>query len=585
MTMSVSDFQKQLESQVRAVCTEFGTKFDSAAERGWAFQLWCARLFADHITNIDTDPEDAVLKIKDLGVDVVLEDQDNQQLYLMQCKYTGSNRKAKQNPASESEILQFATVHSNLLDREWVRSHASVAAHDLLGNYVDYINNGWTPNYYFITTGAIDSRAEVAFSNALSPKEAQEASATGTLFDLSGLKAFYIRTLSIDDDLPDEIKVDIPQDFFFVKSKPRKTLIASVKGSWLKHLYNQHKESLFSWNIRGYMGNRGLNNEIARTAEASPEDFFYYNNGVSAICKSFDIQGNHLTVNKIQIINGAQTVGSLSKSTVNEGVDVLFRLTETNDVNIEKGINSQIIRYNNTQNVIKISDFRSNDEIQKWLERQFKEVRNFESLQSVSYLRKRGKKAGAAKALKLEDLAKIIYCFNHSPTRIYSTPRDLWTLSSYGGVYEMVFGANGKLPLEWTTEKFHESLLALAISQRLDVSVQQEKRAGRTFMHRLRFHLLSLIGLGFRSEDRAQYGTIVKNKNRFDPLWSKYWDEARRALIQDYTTHCEEEEDGMTLHAYMRSELRWRKLCKIYKRNLQLPESLESADARESTDG
>ena len=118
-------------------------------------------------------------------------------------------------------------------------------------------------------------------------------------------------------------------------------------------------------------------------------------------------------MHKLQIINGAQTVGTLAKTKPHDDVCVLFRLTRTGDVNIEKSINRNIIEYNNTQNLIKLSDFRSNDRVQLWLEMKFKETRNLEVLPAISYLRKRGQRAGAHKGVTLEEFAKVRYAYKY----------------------------------------------------------------------------------------------------------------------------------------------------------------------------
>jgi len=570
--LTVKEFQTHLDEEVRATCAEFNWNFDSAPERGWAFQLWCGRLIAESNPSIDTDPEDSLLKSRDLGVDVVLEDSENKQLYLTQCKFTGTSRSAKSKPAEEGDILQFATLHERLRDRKWVREHASSAALEYLADYADRIKSGWTPVFSFITTGSITDRCVQGARTRFQEYSRSDLPAVGVLYDFEKLKDFYIRAKSIDEDIPEEVDIDLPADVFFLKQRPRKTLIASVKGTWLRHLYDRYKETLFSWNIRGYMGNRGLNSEIADTAENHADDFFYYNNGVSAICKSFEVIKNHLHIEKLQVINGAQTIGSLSKAAPKEELDILFRLTETGDINIEKGINSQIIKFNNTQNVIKVSDFRSNDEIQKWLEQAFRTARNYPTFKAVSYLRKRGRHAGAAKALKLEELAKLLYVYNFPPMRIYESPRDLWTLAGYGGVYEQIFGMDGRRVDSWSEERFQEALLALAISQRVESLVAQEKREGRPFMHRLRFHLLALMGIATRNRlSGIATSALLKNAERFDEHWNWAWPEARRTLIQDFTTFCEE--GDMTLHAYMRSEPRWKTNCKIFGRSLGLAES------------
>ena len=98
-----------------------------------------------------------------------------------------------------------------------------------------------------------------------------------------------------------------------------------------------------------------------------PTEFFYFNNGISAICTEYELEENVLTAYDFQIINGAQTVGSLARSDQNSDIEVLFRLTKAEDVKTEKGINRDIIRYNNSQNIIKASDFRANDDIHIWL--------------------------------------------------------------------------------------------------------------------------------------------------------------------------------------------------------------------------
>ena len=105
----------------------------------------------------------------------------------------------------------------------------------------------------------------------------------------------------------------------------------------------------------------GTNAKIIETAETRGEEFFYFNNGVSAICTHYKIVGNELIANNCQIINGAQTVGALAKAPANPALEVLFRLTKTASVKTEKGMNIDIIRYNNSQNIIKTSDFHSND--------------------------------------------------------------------------------------------------------------------------------------------------------------------------------------------------------------------------------
>ena len=109
---------------------------------------------------------------------------------------------------------------------------------------------------------------------------------------------------------------------------------------------------------------------------------------LSAICTEYKLEDNLLTAYDFQIINGAQTVGSLARSDPNSDIEVLFRLTKAADVKTEKGINRDIIRYNNSQNIIKASDFRANDKIHIWLSKEFDQLKVRGSLETkLRYIR------------------------------------------------------------------------------------------------------------------------------------------------------------------------------------------------------
>jgi hypothetical protein len=64
---------------------------------------------------------------------------------------------------------------------------------------------------------------------------------------------------------------------------------------------------------------------------------------------------------------------------------VLLRITEGESVKTEKGFNADVIRFNNTQNIIKSSDFRSNDPIQLWLEKRSATIAHAARRKSVSH--------------------------------------------------------------------------------------------------------------------------------------------------------------------------------------------------------
>jgi hypothetical protein len=144
--------------------------------------------------------------------------------------------------------------------------------------------------------------------------------------------------------------------------------IGYVKAAHLRNLYSKHKYRLFAQNIRNYVGDTSTNKGIINTALEQPESFFFFNNGVSAIATAIeaDEETGVLNCTRFSVINGAQTVRSIAKAHTKAphkagDAAVLMRVSQvalSDDEFLDK-----VTRYNNTQNAVKVSDFRSNDAV------------------------------------------------------------------------------------------------------------------------------------------------------------------------------------------------------------------------------
>lgn len=540
-SLSPDDFRKLLLAEMTKLAAEHNWNLNQEFGRGYAFQLWCAITYSGYDQEVETEPEQAMMYgSKDLGADLVFEDSNRKHLIIAQCKYLSLTERKN---IDESDVASFVNRHALFSDQFWVRSNASEAAKEALIDYADRLANGWRASYLFFSTGRITERIAdlVETFNEKYRKDAQPV--TCTVYDIAGLKDFYIRSQTLEESIPDEVQLQLPRDRWIQKDDPLPTLLAIVKGNSLRSLYQHHKEALFAFNIRGYLGDRGINTAIRTTAEKKPEEFFYFNNGVSAICTDFfiDKKSNLLIAKKFQIINGAQTVGALRQAAENSSVEVLLRVTKTLGVATEKGFNAEVILYNNSQNVVKVSDFRANDPIQLWLEKKFVEYRNaFRAvLPDVVYVRKRGiKKRGrfTGTGIKLEDAAKIRYAFLNEPTRAIDSPKDMWTRKEDGGVYELAFGLSGREVELWPDSDFEEFLLAIAIFWFVEEETKIEAKNDdlRSF-GRLKFHALSLAGVYFRNGEVATSPKdLLANESRFRTICQSFWLEARRTLIDAY---------------------------------------------------
>ena len=215
--------------------------------------------------------------------------------------------------------------------------------------------------------------------------------------------------------------------------------------------------------------------------EAEGNLFYLYNNGISAICTEMIIGPEKVTCQDFQIINGAQTAWSIREFRELDSLEkikkvkVLLRITETGTVQDQKkgtkGLNREMIEFNNTQNVIRDSDFRSNDPIQVILARKFQtekiKYRASYPYHEIVYVPKRqdltfksstprSKTAGKIPVI-MESLAKSLYVFKKdTPEKIHSETSFLFDEKDDDGYWSLFGDDNGKETEMVTPHKFKE---------------------------------------------------------------------------------------------------------------------------------
>ena len=157
-------------------------------------------------------------------------------------------------------------------------------------------------------------------------------------------------------------------------------VIASVDPySFIDMIASSDKKSvkryLFDDNLRIFLGQSGgYNTDIISTATSSQSHLFWYlNNGITVICKSYAYNKGHanplITLDDFQIVNGTQTSHSLMEAYrfdphSLENVVLLVRIYATS----EKSIVESVAVATNSQAKIQSRDLRSNAEILKKLE-------------------------------------------------------------------------------------------------------------------------------------------------------------------------------------------------------------------------
>jgi hypothetical protein len=432
---------------------------------------------------------------------------------------------------------------------------------EYVGDYKTRLDDGWQVHFYFVSTGTATKRQKELVVELEQQAAKEDVGVSFNLIDFSAAKEYYIEAQTLEAQVTGVVEFDIPRNKWIMFEKPRRTIVAVVKANTLVNLYRKDRERIFAVNIRSFLGRKGINKDIVATANQHPDSFFYFNNGVSAICTDIDLdeKTGHFRGENFQVINGAQTIGALkSAKDLSSETEVLLRITRGESVKTEKGFNADVIRFNNTQNIIKSSDFRSNDPIQLWLEKRFSELRPRGAQQKrIVYVRKRSfKRVPLADMLRLEDMARIRHTWLTEPTRATADPKSLWAFASDGGAYEAAFGIDGEPVDFWPEEVFQDALLAVIayreIEERLTAIVKKERKF--LWMRRLRWFALSLFRF-FISEKNLDVVELLGSRSLFQDVFNEFWKEAQRELISAHYDAVER--DKTTVFALARSDTRW----------------------------
>jgi AIPR protein len=534
--MSVDVFRQNLRNEVEEICKDTGKSYDKEADRGYAFELWVAG-FLIRENDLEIEPESCAFQSNDLKIDIAFDDEESKIIVLAQTKFASLN----QNPAlSEDEVAAFFDRHDIFLNKQsWVRQHSSDELHDLISDYPDRITNDWTATYLFVSTGKASDRVKNLVAAKQKYVKVTFPNVNFILWDFYDLKEEYIRAQSIEAAISESVDIQFPEESIVIKNEPHQTILSVVKGTTLAALYRKERERLFAYNIRTFLGKR-VNKTIIDTAINHPEDFYYFNNGVSAICTRINDLGNRrFRFDNFQIINGAQTVGSLAQiSSLSPKCEVILRVTQGASVKTEKGFNADIILYNNTQNVVRASDFRSNDGIQLWLEDKFAKTKARGGLtEPIRYVRKRSyKRVRGGVALKFEDLAKIRFAYFYEPTQCVADPRSLWTPKEDGGVYEKAFGIDGELKAHWSDAEFAETVFAVvafnAIVERISAQIRADKPKF-FFLKRMRYWALALVPIQIEKRGHS-IEELLSSKQKFENWFAGFWRDIVRDLIHAF---------------------------------------------------
>lgn len=276
--------------------------------------------------------------------------------------------------------------------------------------------------FELITTAKLTDQAQMdadAFSKKLSDSE--EMNANFVVVDNEMLKFKYDEALNKTNNYINFTFQLESGKYLEVELNGTRAVLAAIPLKDCVNIPGIKDGRLFRKNVRQSLGNSNkVNKGIAKTIKKEPGDFFFYHNGITAICSKIDIQNGQLTVKDLNIVNGCQslsTIFSCGEAAKKSYGYILFKFYEM--ANSEKA--DKITNSTNSQSAVKARDLRSNDKIVLSIKK------NYEQTYPNGYMvTKRGENVDttrydAGHIIQLTDLGKeLIAWHSQRPTLSYS---------------------------------------------------------------------------------------------------------------------------------------------------------------------
>lgn len=451
------DFKKQLDDEVAKISKE--EKCDKEdAFRKWVFDL-LNQEYLDEGFSSDPSEIEGCLVERGLEVDFIFILSDSNQAYVVRADYT--------EDLYQDDIEAFFRFSRSL---ETGLYEGNAKSMELFGKVREILDDRGTVYFVFFSSKEMDGSSKQRITSG--------QKGHNFIFEIRDLGEIEERVVRRSAQPLESVTIKFEEGFSFEHESGKKNFTFCVSGDELRSLYEKHGKKLFSDNIREPLIGTKPNKGIGDTIIKKPEHFYYFNNGISAICKKFCLQkGKELKIEDLQIINGAQTLGALGsnehkyvdveneveirktadKSEVEnkiKDVHVLVKLTQVEGESSD--FKNKIIEFSNTQNRLNPQDFRANDAIQVWLQDKFGQLDpKIHYQRKRPYMRKSEVKDNDEILLLITEFSKIMLTWLGKPWNAAEAPR---LMDDSRGLYGLIFEPQKE---KWGDKKFKDAIVAV----------------------------------------------------------------------------------------------------------------------------
>ncbi len=441
--MGGNNTNEALRDEIRQIRGRYpGLRDDSA------FVLWFLHAY---LVDDDSGVEALTGETSDKGIDAIFLDHTARQAIIVQGKY---REKLGVYREGRNDVLALADMSSLVnSDKSLQSTYLKKISPRVRAKYTSLVRcvtkQGYGLRLYYVTTGIC---SESLRTEAMKRINQVDGDAELIIFDAPLVQAVFKDYLEgVAPAVPSLIlrigcEGAVQTQGNVYRFDPRSKIeswVFSMRANDVGEMYTKVGLRLFARNIRGFLGDTEINKAIAATISNEPDNFWYYNNGITIICdraKKEQHRGEDvLKVDRPQVINGQQTIRTLSETESGQA-SVLVKVIQIPRESLSEDeyddLVRNIVKATNWQNSIKTSDLVSNDRVQVYLERELRRV-------GYHYLRKRQTKQEARalfrglalRQLKKDELAQAVGACLLDPVIVRHGKEGLFSDQHYRSIF------------------------------------------------------------------------------------------------------------------------------------------------------
>lgn len=388
---------------------------------------------------------------KDNGIDGVYYDPGRNKLYLVQAKWSEKGS----GTIGTGDFRKFIAGVYDLLNEEWKKFN------ERFKKISEEISAGIKNDPEIVLVAAYNSDNPISEEcREIIEEFLNENSSDGQdvvsfrLFDLKHI----VRTIkTVKSGSKSDVEVNLLQ--WGEHKEPYYAIYGKVSCADVAEWYKAHEDLLFTENIRNTLSDSDINTQIETALLKNPVDFWYLNNGITAIADEVarkpiglgdQKDSSYWKVVNIKIVNGAQTTGSISKAYAKNPSAVKKAYVQIKIISLENApfdIAKDITTATNTQNKVEPKDFLSLEPLQDGLAESFKKI-------GIQYCFRRGDKvADPNKGLDVQELAMTLALSRPVIVNVVVAKRNAGSLTDPNGHYQKIFDQSIDAAQAWDEVK------------------------------------------------------------------------------------------------------------------------------------